>query len=347
MKLLIMTQVLDREHPVLGFFHRWVEEFAQRCDSIEVICLELGTHHLPSNVTVHSLGKEAGKGRLTYLLRFYTLLWSRRHYYDTVFVHMNHIYIILGALPWRLLRKRIGLWYAHGALPRMLHVATLLTHVVFTSTKEGFRIDTKKRVIVGQGIDTVQFVPGPPVANTTPALVTVGRISPSKNISTLLEACARLQQQGIAYHFTIVGSALTPQEKRYEARMRARVKTLGLDEWVTWLGPVANHNLPGVLQASDIFIHDGATNSLDKSLLEAALCGCVVVSSNPAYKSVTGALAPEYLFTVNDANGLVTIIKEVLRNPETESRKKVENFVREQFSIEHLTSGILSQYRTL
>ncbi|MCD5381655.1 MAG: hypothetical protein LR008_03730, partial [Candidatus Pacebacteria bacterium] len=106
MKLLIITQVLDTEHPILGFFHRWVEEFAKHCEQVHVICLQEGRHDLPDNVTVHSLGKEShqtggatlkrteGTGKvvprvlsrlitkLTYILRFYKLIWQLRHEYD-------------------------------------------------------------------------------------------------------------------------------------------------------------------------------------------------------------------------------------------------------------------------
>jgi len=58
MKLLVVTQVVDTEDPVLGFFVRWVEELAKHVESVEVICLREGKHMLPVNVHVHSLGKE-------------------------------------------------------------------------------------------------------------------------------------------------------------------------------------------------------------------------------------------------------------------------------------------------
>ena len=58
MKLLIITQTVDINDQILGFFHRWVEEFAKHCEQITVICLEKGIHDLPQNVRVFSLGKE-------------------------------------------------------------------------------------------------------------------------------------------------------------------------------------------------------------------------------------------------------------------------------------------------
>jgi hypothetical protein len=157
MKLLIVAQVIDKNHPILGFFHRWVEEFAKHCEHIHIICLQKGVFDFPANVTVHSLGKEEERGKLVYLLRFYSLIWKLRHDYDQVFVHMNQIYVILGAPLWRTWSKKVGLWYAHGAVSYSLKVAVRLANIVFTSTEEGLRIATPKKVIVGQGIDTAIF----------------------------------------------------------------------------------------------------------------------------------------------------------------------------------------------
>ena len=63
MKLLITTQVVDQNDLFLGFFHGWLEEFAKHFEHITVICLKEGTHSLPENVEVISLGKERGTSR--------------------------------------------------------------------------------------------------------------------------------------------------------------------------------------------------------------------------------------------------------------------------------------------
>lgn len=342
MKLLIVTQVLDKHHPILGFFHRWVEEFAKHCEHVHVICLQKGEYTLPDNVTVYSLGKEEGKSKLAYLATFYKLVWRLRHEYDSVFVHMNQIYVILGAPFWRALRKPIGLWYAHGTVSPSLKLATFLTNHVFTSTSEGFRIDTQKRVIVGQGIDTTLFIPASKVPSDTLRLVTVGRISQSKNLETLIAACARFKEVGTKFHLTIVGVPVTEAEHLYDIKMKALTAYLGLIDNVTWAGPTSNHQLPQLLQQSDIFIHDGSTNSLDKALLEAVLCGCVVVTSNPAYKALTQELAPEYLFLVKDEKNLANIIKN--KHQYTENMLKVKSLVKEKFTTSNLISGIVSEY---
>jgi glycosyltransferase involved in cell wall biosynthesis len=161
MKILVITQMVDANHPVLGFFHRWIEEFAHHCDAVHVLCLEEGKRDLPKNVYVHSLGKERGASRLTRLTRFYLDIWSLRQEYDAVFVHMNPVYVVLGGMLWRLLGKKVSLWYTHGTVTTTLRMATLLTHTIFTASAGSFRIKSKKVQVVGHGIDTDLFKPLP------------------------------------------------------------------------------------------------------------------------------------------------------------------------------------------
>ena len=144
LRLLITTQAVDLDDPVLGFFHRWVEELARHCEHISVICLKEGRHSLPANVTVYSLGKSAqgrpASGwerfwlRIHYTFRFYRYIWSLRRDYDAVFVHMNPEYIVLGGVFWRLLGKRIGLWYVHKSVTLRLRIAVFFAHAAFTAS---------------------------------------------------------------------------------------------------------------------------------------------------------------------------------------------------------------------
>src|SRR3989344_92970 len=114
-KILIVTQKVDKNDPILGFFHRWLEEFAKYFEKVTVICLEKGKCDLPQNVKVLSLGKENGRSKFKYLKNFYHFIWQERENYEVVFVHMNEEYVLLAGLPWRLLGKRISMWRNHPA----------------------------------------------------------------------------------------------------------------------------------------------------------------------------------------------------------------------------------------
>ncbi len=157
MRLLILTQKVDKNDDVLGFFYFWIKEFAKHCQSITVIALEVGDYDgLPKNVRVLSLGKENKKlqlfKRLKYILNFYKYIWQERKSYDSVFVHMNPEYVVLGGLFWRAFGKRISLWYTHKAVNLKLRLAEILVDVIFTASRESFRLPSKKVKVLGHGI---------------------------------------------------------------------------------------------------------------------------------------------------------------------------------------------------
>lgn len=346
MKLLIITQVVDKNHAILGFFHRWIEEFSDHYEKVSVICLEEGVHDLPDNVEVYSLGKDARKSKIGYLLNFYKYIWSLRKGYDDVFVHMNQIYVLLGSFLWRLLGKRVGLWYAHGAVSMSLKVAVHFVDKVFTSTDQGLTVVTNKKTIVGQGIDLEVFYPREGSENHVLNLVTVGRVSESKNIDTLLRSCEILLNQGVNFTFKVVG----PEDARYLEKMKELVNELNINNHVEWVGSVSQENLPDILNTADVFIHDGSTNSLDKALLEAVLCNCVVISSNPAYKALYPNRESKLLFEPKDYQALSELIIGV--GTLSQSKRKiimqpVLDYISSNYSINNLISGIISHYKKL
>ncbi len=341
MKLLIITQVMDTEHPILGFFHNWVKEFSKHYDSVEVICLQKGKCDLPSHVRVHSLGKEIDGNKFTYLLRFYSLIFTLRKNYDQVFVHMNQVYILLGGLFWRLLGKKVGFWYAHGHMDMSIKIAGHIADRVFTSTASGFRYDIPKKTIVGQGINTERFKCSRESVSETLRLVYVGRMSAIKGIDTLLESCKILHEQNIPFHLSLIGGATTETEATYFEVQKKFVKDNSLESSVTFVGHIPNSELPQYLCQSDIFINPSSTGSLDKTGVEAMSSGLVVLTCNEAYKEVLGNLTNELMFEKGNA---VAIADKVIRYSDRDKRiavgTQLRDIVVEHHSIERLMALI-------
>jgi glycosyltransferase involved in cell wall biosynthesis len=307
MKLLIITQIVDRNDSNLGFFHRWIEEFSKHCETVTVICLKEGDHALPSNVRVFSLGKENGKAsRLQYAMRFWKLIWQERKNYDAVFVHMNVEYVVLGGIFWRLWHKRIGLWYLHKSVTWKLRVANLLTHEVFTGTKESFRLPSKKIHIMGQGIDVKAFSKMPHEGPSVFTIIFVGRLSPIKGVDILIDAAHLLKQKGLSFKLQIIGGAETPDQIAYAKSLHERVEKYDLTQEVTFVGPIPNHELPAYLSKASVFVNTGRTGSLDKAGIEPMAVGLPVVSCNDSYRAI---LEPYYLyFKEGDIQGLADIL---------------------------------------
>ncbi|HRH30994.1 MAG TPA: hypothetical protein PK886_02950, partial [Candidatus Paceibacterota bacterium] len=98
MKILITTQIIDTNDPILGFFHSWLKEFSKNFERVVVVCLKKGEFDLLENVEVLSLGKEGGVSRIKYIFNFYKYIFKERKNYDVVFVHMNEEYVLLGGI---------------------------------------------------------------------------------------------------------------------------------------------------------------------------------------------------------------------------------------------------------
>ena len=121
MKLLMITQKIDKDDDILGVYHEWARHIAKSFEKLSVICLYKGRNELPESIKVFSLGKEKHSHiirRVASLFNFYKYILKERKDYDVVFVHMNPIYILLGWPLWKVMRKKVYLWFALPA--RML-----------------------------------------------------------------------------------------------------------------------------------------------------------------------------------------------------------------------------------
>ncbi|MFA6551479.1 MAG: glycosyltransferase family 4 protein [Patescibacteria group bacterium] len=372
MKLLIITQKVDYNDDVLGFMHGWIEEFARQCERVTVICLQAGEYNFPNNVKVLSLGKEnpeinpeySGQKseiikKIKYLLEFYRYIWCYRRDYDAVFVHMNPEYVALGGLFWRLGRKKVGLWYAHGHVPVSLKIAEKSANIIFTSTVSGCRVKSAKIRVVGQGIDTGKLKSQKPASsadrskvksNDQLKIITVGRISPSKDYETLVLAAEILKNKNLKFEIEIIGGPATESDKNYFAELRYLVVDKKLNDEIKFIGPVANREIAGYLQTADLFVNMGQTGSLDKAIVEAMSCELPVLSCNEAMLEILGGYQDLLMYPKQDYKRLAEKI-EFINNLSTEQYqelgKNLRSIVIKNHSLNNLVSKILNLYKKI
>ncbi|MBI5005271.1 MAG: glycosyltransferase family 4 protein [Candidatus Lloydbacteria bacterium] len=325
MRLLIITQKVDEQDDNLGFFVRWIEEFAKHTEKVTVICLQKGKYRLPQNVSVLSLGKEEPASvwiikTFRYIERFYVYVWKERDNYDAVFVHMNPIYILLGGVFWKLLSKKIALWYTHKQVDIKLRVAEKLADIVFTASKESFRWKSDKVHVVGHGIDTEKFKSQ--ISNLKSdgvlKILSVSRITPAKNIHLMLEAAELLKKEGISFEMKIVGAPIREVDKAYFTRLKKEVQEKNLNDSVFFVGAVPYSDIPAFYQKSDLFINLSETGSLDKAVLEAMASGVSVLTSNEAFFAI---LPEKHLLRNTNTNYIVQKILEIKAASKDELRE--------------------------
>ena len=282
MRLLIVTQKVDKRDPLLGFFHRWIEEFAKHCEFVTVICLEIGEYHLPVNVKVLSLGKErnvqnvqsSALDRLVYIFRFYKYIWKERKSYDSVFVHMNQEYILLGWKFWKLWGKKIFLWRNHAQGTLLTRLAVLFSNKVFCTSPSSYTARFKKTVLMPAGIDTDFFRPDSSIERVPDSVLFLGRISPVKKVLEFIDWV-----KGTEYTVTIAGPIL-PEDKEYGEEVKRN-----LTDKIKFIGPVTQEEALRLYQTHEIYVNKTPAGSFDKTILEAAACEMGLIVENDDLKS--------------------------------------------------------------
>lgn len=286
MRLLILTQKVDVNDSLLGFMVGWISEFARHCEKVTVVCLEKGAFNPPANVKVLSLGKESGQARLKYLVNFYRHIWRERENYDTVFIHMNPEYAVLGGLLWRAWGKKISLWYTHKGASWRLRLAEKLVHIVFTASAESFRLPSKKVNIMGHGIDVELFTPASAPAKEK-IILNIDRVSPTKNQLAIIKIYESIGKKVVGVKLWLAGAPARAADEVYLDQLKKYVQDNNLT--VKFLGAVANQDTPALYRRAKVFVNFSATGSLDKNVLEAMACGLPAVTTNAAFKNILPA----------------------------------------------------------
>ena len=158
MKILIITELVDKNHDIFGFFHGRMLDFARECQKLTIICLELREHNLPAEVKILSLGKEKNRSRIAYTWKLLKYSWQERANYDRVFVHITPHYVVLAGWLWRLLGKEVVLWYSHTFVDSWLWLAEKFANQILTTSENKFRIKSKKVKIIEGKTDLESFV---------------------------------------------------------------------------------------------------------------------------------------------------------------------------------------------
>lgn len=343
-KLLIITQKVDKDDHVLGFFHAWIEEMAKRFDSVIVICLEKGRSELPENVKVLSLGKEERQSRLQYLIHFYWYILSEKKNYDAVFVHMNQQYVVLGSFAWKILDKSIYMWRNHVSGSITTKIAVRLCDKVFCTSEFSYTARYKKTFIMPVGIDTNLFKRKEKIPKIPRSILFLGRIAPIKKPHLLCEALALMNKRGIDFKVHFYGNPLSQDEEYYEA-LKKKVTDEGLSKRVLFYPGIRNYETVDVYNVHEISINLTPSGSYDKTIFEGMACETMALASN---KSLYGLVREDSIFKEGDILDLSRKLEKLLCLPEKEKIERGKEFRRivlENHSLEKLMIQ-LSQHIT-
>ncbi|MFT7677868.1 MAG: glycosyltransferase involved in cell wall biosynthesis [Planctomycetota bacterium] len=359
MKLVFVTQVLDRGDAVLGFVCRWVEGLAHEVEELRVIALEVGdVTGLPSNVSVRELGR---KGRIGRLLRYRGMLKEalRTDGFDTLLTHMVPRYSTLAAGQAQRYGAVHALWYTHKGVDERLRKAVRVVDRVFTASAESMRVDTPKKQVTGHGIDLAHFRPR---AEPTPfergegpaRLLSVGRLTPAKDPLCVLDAVAELVTHGHDVQLDWAGGGLAAGDQAFSDQVQEHVRKLGLEERVSFLGDVPYGEIPARFGEADLFLSASRTGSVDKVVLEAMACGVPAITCNESFPPIFAHLgeqhAMELIFPHGDAHALANCAGALLHcraQERSDLGLDLRKIVQQDHDVDHLMKRLVHELERL
>jgi glycosyltransferase involved in cell wall biosynthesis len=352
MRLLLFNLVTDGDDSILGFTTRWIGALAKWVEFIHVITMRAGRIDVPENVRVYSVGKEKGYSEPRRAVEFYRHLFQvlNNDCIDVCFSHMIPIFTILAAPVLKAKGIPIVTWYAHRQVTMVLKLAHHLSDRMVSSNKSSYRYRHDKLIVLGQGIDTDLFSPDDTEPDNPPLLLSVGRLSPIKDLLTLIEALHLLRRQGYEIRCALVGDA-PERDRAYAERVLRRVKELELDGIVQFVGAVPNNEVAHWYRRS--FAHINCSpidHSLDKSVLEAMVCGKPSISSTLGFRETMGRWAPDLLFLQGNAFDLAQKMACLLMMGEAQRRimgKELRQGALECHSLEQLAERLKNVFEEL
>ena len=345
LRMAYITRDLDQESTVAATQVRWIRALAQepRVASVDVLAGRYGSAALPDNVAIHVFG-----GRRLRLARFVGLASAMRPRIDCYFVAQGGPFPAL-LLPQKLLwgGRPIFQWKAHAVVSRrMRFYARYCDDLIFTASESSLPLESTKKRVIGHGIDCVQFNPIPEAVTASPnpaapRVLSLGRISPIKNVDVGLEILA---QTGGCHAPTL--DLVGPSANEYTDHLRQRAAELGIAGRVRFMGSVHHDDLPELIPHyhAAINLSDGA---LDKAALECLACGVPVLTSNrPLLESLPSELSDALSVEGCSAAGAATKLQAILRMT-SEERGRLAQLLRsvvvQHHSLENFFTKIINE----
>jgi glycosyltransferase involved in cell wall biosynthesis len=355
-----------------------IDYFLSRNLSVEIACSpgQIVERLQKQGYVIHPIQIDRRISPLLNLKSIYQLTkLIRQQQYDLVHVH-TPIAAVLGRIAAKLAGVKAIVYTSHG-LPfhdqsswkeytlysNVEKFAALLTDLILSQNHEDIATANKlglcppeKIAYLGNGVDIDRFnrdrldpthqtqlrksLGIPDSADLIIGMI--GRLTRKKGSEYLIEATVKLLSQFPNLHTLVIGSFAIGDPEPIEAQLRERIRTLGIENQVTFTGSRAD--IPEVLGLLDVFTmptfsHEG----LPRSILEAMSMSLPVVATD--IRGCREAVVPGktgFIVPPQDSEKLAQVLAELLSNPDLRQaygqagRQRVETEYDERFVFQRL-----------
>lgn len=211
-------------------------------------------------------------------------------------------------------------------------------------------VDASRLRIVYNGVDGEVFFPGNRresrvklgLDSVAPVVLFVGNLVPVKGVDVLLDACARLVQDGVRFQCHFIG------EGPLRAKLQQQVDTLGLTDYVVFHGSRPLQEMPIWYRSADVVALASHSEGVPNVLLEAAACGIPFVASAVGGVPEIAQWGASRLVPSGNARQLADALRDVLtgRLPSAPAEAFTRSFGDAAGELSHLFEGIVARHGT-
>lgn len=219
--------------------------------------------------------------------------------------------------------------------------------VIASSARESNLLQTiDKRIsvrVIPHGVPVPEVVPVKARAGGGLRLVFIGRIEPVKSLPTLLNALARLKNEGLYVMLDIVGSG----DSRYVAGLQKRILDLNIENSVILHGDQRGQRKQSLLTEADLLVLPSLSENFGFVVAEAMAIGTpVVVSDGVGVADQVLRYRAGTVFPVGDDEALANALRSFLDPEEVRvCGKRAYDCAKREFSMESMGREILDVYR--
>ncbi len=286
--LLIINYATDEKSQVFAHQAEVVNRLSRKFRKVYVITSSKGQVSLPNNVTVIESKWTKGnrfRNSFRFIIKFFGVYFHDKNL--VIFSHMTEVQSALISPFTKIMGVRHIVWYAHASTSIAMNVNSYLLDGIATSTSGSCPYAGDKIYILGQAIDEDFFRLHERNFDPPYKFVHVGRTDPSKKIEIIIQTIENLNRKGFESSLTIIGGPSSASFNDYRRSLEHLKECSDKPSSITFSGPIQRSLLPDYLHSFDFFIH-AFQGSLDKSLIEATLCGIPVLTLNKEYRNIFG-----------------------------------------------------------
>lgn len=270
-------------------------------------------------------------------------------YFDPAF---QAKYEELGRSFWR---TRVRRWHSLLSI-RYSDVTLFPTRAMGGMVEEHISLNERSTQVLHYGFDEERFCSGQVESEWSQrmhhlkekgvhVLLNVSTYAVHKNFETLIDALARVREQGHRVKlFTTTSREQTSDTEEYDA-LRQQADKWGVAEDWHEMGYVPYRHLHSIYRAADIYVFPSFTESFGHSLVEAMATGLPIAAADmPVNREVCGSAGQ--FFPTLDADRCATLIAQLLESERDRRQLAQASLERaEHFSWERYTEDLLGLLR--